>query len=441
MKKYIKIYKKINSFNKKIEVSGDKSISIRCVLLASQAIGVSKITNLLESEDVLNALKAIKHLGINYKKKGNAYFINSYGLNSFKIKNKLKINAGNSGTLARLLLGLLVDTKKEITIVGDNSLSNRDFSRVTEPLKLFGANINSNNKKLPVKISGTEFLRPINYFETKGSAQCKSCVMLAALKTPGLTRIKARKSRNHTELLFKYLNIPMTVTKKINYDFINIIGQKNFNSFNYKVPGDISSSSFFIVLAILSKDSKLIIKNVNINKSRTGIIKILRDMNAKVYLKNIHDYNGEKIADIYAESTLNLKSINCPAKLNSSAIDEFLIIFLVAARAKGVSSFKNLGELNKKESPRLDIAVNFLNLIGVKTKRIKNNLKIYGNPKIKLEGNFVMKNFMKDHRVFMMSTITALTFGGNWKIFDRDSVNTSFPNFFKILKFIGAQLN
>ena len=111
MKKYIKIYKKINSFNKKIEVSGDKSISIRCVLLASQAIGVSKITNLLESEDVLNALKAIKHLGINYKKKGNTYFINSFGLNSFKIKNKLKINAGNSGTLARLLLGLLVDTK------------------------------------------------------------------------------------------------------------------------------------------------------------------------------------------------------------------------------------------------------------------------------------------------------------------------------------------
>ena len=195
------------------------------------------------------------------------------------------------------------------------------------------------------------------------------------------------------------------------------------------------------MLAILSKDSKLIIKNVNINKSRTGIIKILRDMNAKVYLKNIHDYNGEKIADIYAESTLNLKSINCPAKINSSAIDEFLIIFLVAARAKGVSSFKNLGELNKKESPRLDIAVNFLNLIGVKTKRIKNNLKIYGNPKIKLEGNFVMKNFMKDHRVFMMSAITALTFGGNWKIFDKDSVNTSFPNFFKILKFIGAQLN
>ena len=147
-----------------------------------------------------------------------------------------------------------MDTKKEITIVGDNSLSNRDFSRVTEPLKLFGANINSNNKKLPVKISGTEFLRPINYFETKGSAQCKSCVMLAALKTPGLTRIKARKSRNHTELLFKYLNIPMTVTKKINYDFINIIGQKNFNSFNYKVPGDISSSSFFSVSHI-TKDS------------------------------------------------------------------------------------------------------------------------------------------------------------------------------------------
>ncbi len=388
MKKYIKIYKKINSFNKKIEVSGDKSISIRCVLLASQAIGVSKITNLLESEDVLNALKAIKHLGINYKKKGNAYFINSYGLNSFKIKNKLKINAGNSGTLARLLLGLLVDTKKEITIVGDNSLSNRDFSRVTEPLKLFGANINSNNKKLPVKILGTEFLRPINYFETKGSAQCKSCVMLAALKTPGLTRIKARKSRNHTELLFKYLNIPIIIHHENNL--------KNYITKIINQYGEI-----LLVLNSIQLADKLFMR---IKEQR-------------------------------------LKRNNCPAKINSSAIDEFLIIFLVAARAKGVSSFKNLGELNKKESPRLDIAVNFLNLIGVKTKRIKNNLKIYGNPKIKLEGNFVMKNFMKDHRVFMMSAITALTFGGNWKIFDKDSVNTSFPNFFKILKFIGAQLN
>ena len=141
MKNQIEIKKVISPFNKKIEVSGDKSISIRCVLLASQAIGKSKIYNLLESEDVINSLKAIKKLGISYKKIGKYYQIYGYGINSYQTKKKITINAGNSGTLARLILGLLVDIKKEVKIVGDNSLSVRDFSRITNPLKLFGANI------------------------------------------------------------------------------------------------------------------------------------------------------------------------------------------------------------------------------------------------------------------------------------------------------------
>ncbi len=328
-----------------------------------------------------------------------------------------------------------------ITIKGDKSLSKRDFSRVTEPLKNFGANIVSKNNMLPVKIVGSKFLRPINFEEKIGSAQCKSSVMLAALKTPGVTKIKAKRSRNHTELLFKTLGIPIKVTsKKVKYT-IEIKGISNINSFNYNVPGDISSSAFFIVLTLLANNSQLIIKNVNINKTRTGVITILNKMNANILLKNKRNYKGEIIADLFIKSAKNIKPINCPESLNSSAIDEFLIIFLVAAKAKGVSSFKNLGELNQKESPRLDIAVDILRQIGVKVERKFNNIKIFGNPNLNLQGNYLINNFRKDHRIFMMSYIAALVLGGNWKIYDKDSVNSSFPNFFKIIKQIKSKKN
>ena len=441
MNNYIQIRNKIRKFKKKIEISGDKSISIRCVLLASQAIGVSKIYNLLESEDVLNSLKSIKRLGINYEKFKDYYKIEGLGLAGYNTQKRIKLYAGNSGTFARLILGLLANSNNEISVVGDKSLSVRDFSRITDPLEKFGLKIKSNKSKLPVKIKGSNYLRPINYFEKLGSAQCKSAVIFAALKTPGITKIIAKKSRNHTELLLKSLRFPIKVVPKKNYDIIEVKGQHNFNGFNYRVPGDISSSSFFLVLTLLSKDSELIIKNINVNKSRIGVIKILNKMNAKILLKNKKKYKGEETSDIIVSSKKNLKGINCPKSLNSSAIDEFLIIFLAAAKAKGVSTFKNLGELNNKESPRLDIAVNFLKKIGIKVTRKKNDIKIYGNPKLELNGNYHIKNFKKDHRVFMMSCIAALSLGGKWKIYDTDSVNSSFPNFIKIIKKLGANIN
>ena len=441
MPNQIKINAKINPFNKTIEVTSDKSISIRVILLASQAIGVSKISNLLESEDVLNAVKAIRKLGVECKKIGNQYKILGYGLNGFDIKKKTKIYAGNSGTLARLILGLLVKSEKTVQIIGDKSLSRRDFSRVAEPLKKFGTNIKSKKNSLPVEILGTNFLRPIYYFETRGSAQCKSTIMLAALNTPGTTVIKAKKSRNHTELLFKYLKLPIKVKSNKDFDFIEVTGLKQFNAFDYVVPGDISSSAFFIVLTILSNHSKIRIKNININKSRTGIITILKKMNCKISLKNKKIYKGEETSDIVVESSKNIKGFSCPSSLNSAAIDEFLVIFLIAAKAKGTSSFKNLGELNKKESPRLDIAVSFLRNIGVKVERKMDNIKIFGNPKLEFNKNIHIKNFFKDHRIFMMSCIAALSFGGNWEINDKDSIKTSFPIFLKILKKLGAKIN
>ena len=435
MSKTLLIKEKIKQFDKQIEVSGDKSLSIRWILLASQAIGKSKGYNLLMSEDVIAALKCIKKLGIKVSIHKGYCEIFGNGINGFKYKNNLTIDAKNSGTLGRLILGLLIKSPKKIKLIGDKSLSKRDFSRVTEPLEKFDAKFYYKIKnKLPLSILGSQSVKGIKYLENRGSAQCKSSVMLAALNASGITSIKAKKSRNHTELLFKYLKIPIKIKKTKKYDLINIKQPKKIKAFNYKIPGDISSSAFFMVLTTLANNSKLLIKNVNINPSRTGVITILRKMGAKISLKNQRNYKGEKISDIFIKSTNSLKSINCPVRLNSSAIDEFLVIFLAAAKAKGTSYFKDIGELNQKESPRLDWGSKILNMMGVKTELTKDSIRIYGQPNLKITKPITIKNYLKDHRVFMMSTIAALTCGGKWIIHDKDSINTSFPSFLKIIK-------
>ena len=435
MLKTLIIKDKIKKFNKQIQVSGDKSLSIRWILLASQAIGKSRGYNLLMSEDVLAAVDSIKKLGIKVRILKNYCEIIGSGINGFKYKKNLTINARNSGTLGRLILGLLIKSPKKIRIIGDKSLSKRDFSRVTIPLEKFGVKFFYRTKnKLPLSILGTKSVKGIKYLEDKGSAQCKSSIMLAALNASGTTSIKAKKSRDHSELLFKFLKIPIKIKKTKKYDFIDIKKPKKIQSFNYQIPGDISSSAFFIVLTILAKDSKLLIKNVNVNPTRIGVITILKKMGAQILLKNKRNYRGEKISDILIKSSKNLKAINCPSKLNSSAIDEFLVIFLAAAKAKGISYFKDLSELNQKESPRLNWGSKILNMMGVKTDLTKNSIKIYGQPNLEITKIISVKNYLKDHRVFMMSTIAALTLGGKWKIHDKDSINTSFPSFLKIIK-------
>ena len=446
MPKPIIINRTIKKYNKKIKVDGDKSLSIRFALLASQAIGKSKAYNLLKSEDVVSTINCLKKLGVKIKwdKKNNFCLINGNGLNSYVYKDNLTLNGNNSGTCVRLLTSLLINSSKKIKIVGDKSLSKRDMKRIIDPLIEFGATFYPKNKNtLPLYIKGSDYLTPINYLELKGSSQCKSSVMLAALLAPGETKLMCKPSRNHTELLFKYLKIPIKIKKIKNFEIIKIKGRQNFNAFNYNVPSDISSSAFFIVLTLLSKGSKLILEKVGVNKSRTGVIEILNKMGAKINLKNKKNYKGEIVADIHVRSAKSLKSINCPTKLNTSAIDEFLIIFLAAAKAKGVSYFKNLEELNKKESRRLDWGSKILSMMGVKNKLIKNHgIKIWGQPNLKLNKKYEIKNYLKDHRVMAMSTIAALTLGGEWKIHEPESIKTSFPSFFKILKKdLGSKIN
>ncbi|MDC3135834.1 3-phosphoshikimate 1-carboxyvinyltransferase [Candidatus Pelagibacter sp.] len=427
------INKTLRPFNCNLKIEGDKSLSIRWALLASQALGQSSAENILKSDDVMSTLKCLKKLGVKSKLTRNRCTINGVGINGFKYKKNIILNAGNSGTLGRLIAGLLIHSKNDIKIIGDKSLSKRDFSRIIEPLKKFGAKFISNKGKLPLVIKGIKNPKPINYIENKGSAQVKTSLMLASLNTKGTSTIKAKKSRNHTELLFKHLNLPIKITKKKAYDLIKIRGKKKINSLNYKIPSDISSSAFFIVLTALSNNSKLSLKNVNINPSRVGIIKILKMMGVKIIYKNIKYYNGEKIADIFVRSAKFLRSINCPSSLNSSAIDEFLVIFLIAAKAKGTSYFKDLSELNQKESPRLKWGSKILKLMGIKTITNANSIKIFGNPNLVINKKIIIKNYLKDHRIFMTSVIAALTFGGEWVIHDKNCFKTSFPSFLNII--------
>ena len=443
MKKAVFISKKINNFNKKIYIPGDKSLSIRFVLLASMAIGKSSAYNILKSADLMSSLKAIYKLGINYRIKKNLCEIYGKGLNGFKFKNNTIINAGNSGTLARLIFGLLINSKNTVILKGDKSLKKRDFSRVIKPMQMMGQNIKSRSNKLPIKIKGTNFPRAIHYYEKIGSAQVKSCILLAGMKTPGITKIEAVHSRTHTENFFKYLKLPIQIKKKKNLELIKFKGMENYKGFNYVIPGDISSASFFIVLALLTKNSKILIKNVNVNYSRTGIIDILKKMNGKIKIKNKKIYKGEEIADIECKYSPNLKGIKINPQINSRAIDELPLIFCLAcAKAKGISYAKNLGELRHKEQDRLKFVLKFLKMIGVKVIEKNNNLKIYGNPNLKLSQSYIIKNFMKDHRAFMLSCVAALTLGGkSWSIHDLDSINTSFPNFISILKNLGAKIH
>ena len=439
--KYFSIHvkDKIKKFNKIIDVDPDKSISIRFFLLASNAYGVSKGYNILESEDVKATILALKKLGIKIIKKKSCYYVCGNGLNGFNIKKKLTLNFENSGTLGRLLPSFLIHYPKKIKLTGDSSLSKRDFFRIIEPLEKIGARFTPEKKfNLPFYITGSEIPLPINYEEKRGSAQCKSSVLFAALNCPGITTIKALKSRDHSEIILKMIGANIKVKKKKKYDLIYLKGQKEFKAFDLHVPGDISSASFLIVLTILTNDSELKIKNVNLNPTRTGILTILKRMNAKINIKNKKYKYGELVGDIIAKTSKNIKSINCPKSIVPFAIDEFPIIFLVAARANGISRFSNLKELNLKESKRLNFMNEILNKIGIKTEITNSSIKIWGNPKLKLKKMFSI-NTMYDHRIAMVSVIVGLIFGGNFKISDGNSISTSFPNFFKKIKLLGGK--
>ena len=444
MKKKISVLinKKIKKFNKTIKVAADKSLSLRALMLASQCIGISKIRNLLESEDVLNCLKALKTLGVKIVKDNNAYLVYGNGLNSFKTKKKItKIFVGNSGTTARLLPGLLSAHVGKFYLYGDKSMNKRDMSRIIEPLEKIGCFFYPPKKlTLPLTLEGTSMPLAQKHIENRGSAQTKSLILLSGLSTPGITTVEEKKiSRNHTEIFLKKINADIKIKKLKKGNLITLRGQKNLYAFNYTVSSDPSSASFLIALTLLTPNSKLIIKNVICNPTRTGFLKILKEkMNANIKVSNLKKISGELVGTIIIKSS-SLRSVNCPKELVPFLIDEFCILFIIASMTKGVSKFTGIGELRHKESDRIRSMEKGLNKIGIKTKSTYDSLKIYGNPKIKIKKKLdIFSNY--DHRVAISWAILGLVLGGGVKIHNFETANTSFPNFLSLIQSMGGKV-
>ena len=445
MKKKISVLinQKIKKFNKTIKIPTDKSCSIRALLFASVCIGKSEIVNLLESEDVLDCVRALRILGVKIIKKNSKYQVFGNGLASYRARKKTKIWVGNSGTLCRILIGLLATQPGKFYLHGDRSLNKRDMSRVITPLEKLGAFFYPKGKKtLPLTIEGTSMPLAQNHIENLGSAQVKSSLLAAFLNTPGCSTIEEKKvSRNHTEIFLKKIAANIKVKKLKKGNLISVIGQKNLHSFNnYTVGSDPSSAAFLIALALLTKGSKLTIHKVICNDTRIGFVKILKKMNANVKIVNLKrsSNSGESLGSIITCGS-NLKGTTVSKNI-AKFIDEIPILCMCASLAKGVTKFKNVGELKHKESDRLVEVKKILNQAAVKCKVTKNSITIYGRGKIDKQNRSILVKNLNDHRLCLSSAIYSLATGIKTKIKNFENVNTSFPNFVPLINKLGGKI-
>ena len=444
MKSFSVIFKeRIYKFSKKIFVEADKSLSHRSVILASQCIGVSHLKNVLESEDLKCTINSLRNLGVKILRKSKGeYFVFGNGLNSFKNPMKKKLFFGNSGTTCLLMGALAINSNYNVKIAGDRSLNKRSMKKFIEPLSKIGCTfklLNKNKLTLPLEIQGTDFPLAQNHIVSSGSAQEKSAILIAGLDTAGVTTIVEKKpSRNHTEILLKKIGADIKFKKTGKHKLINLRGQKNLKNFNYSIPGDASSAAFFIALTLLSKESSLTIKNVNLNPYRIGFIRILKKHKGNIKIKNVKKNFGEPVGDIFVKSS-KLKPIKFSSHEFSSTLDEMPILFILASQIRGVSTFSNIKTLRGKESDRIENIENGLKKIGIKTISTKNSLKISGNPNIKIKKTLEIypKN---DHRIAMSFAILGLLLGKKIKIYNFETVNTSFPSFLKLIRKMGGKI-
>ncbi len=426
----------LNGINGNPNIPGDKSISHRAIIIPSISKGTSEIVNILKSEDVLHTLDAFRKMGVKIQEDENKLIIHGKGLNSLK-KPEGEIYLGNSGTSARLLTGLLASQKFDTIIKGDNSLSKRPMERIINPLMKMEAEIQSSNGKMPLKITGKN-LKNKNLEITLPSAQIKSGLILASLNTHGETHIIENKiTRNHTELMLDYFGASINVSKKLNKKIIKIQGQKELLSKNISVPSDLSSSAFFIIAALINDNSHILLKNININPTRNGILIALEKMGAKIILKNLREINKEKICDIEVFSS-KLNGCELGNDMPELMIDEYPILAIAASFANSPSIFRGLKELRVKESDRLNlILINLLNC-GVNCNAIDDDLYINPSKIYSIKDNIIRTDY--DHRIAMAFSVMGTKIGP-LKIEEFESVNTSFPSFIEEFNDVGGNIS
>ncbi len=438
----LKIDEKIKPFNKTIKVDSDKSISIRSFLIGAICQRISIVKNVLESDDVFSTINCLKSLGVKIKKLDHKnYSIYGKGLGSLLSKKNMTLDFGNSGTLTRLLIGILTSTPNiNLKLTGDKSLNKRSMKKLINLMEKFGASFLPKNKfRLPLKLISSKIPIGIKY-KAGVSAQLKSAVMLAGLNSYGNTEIEENaKSRDHTENLI-LLNSKAIKIIKNKKKIIKIFGKNSLKSLKVSVPGDPSSAAFFTALTLLNERSSLLIKNVGLNQTRIGFYKILKKQNAKIQFKNIKIENNEPRGDIIIKSC-KIRPINAGKSFYVNSTDEYPILFVIAALTKGISVFKGIEDLANKESNRILEMQKILRQINIKSKFSKNSLKIFGKGMIDAKRKKIFVPNLGDHRICMSSVILAVLTGATLQIKNFETVYTSSPSFLNIAKTLGVKFN
>ena len=417
-------------------IPGDKSISHRSIIIPSISNGICEVYNYLKSDDVVNTIEAFKSMGVKILEEKEKIIIHGNGLTSLKQPNN-EIYLGNSGTSARLLTGLLCSQNFNSVLTGDASLSSRPMKRISEPLSLMNAKIKTNAGKLPLTIQRAN-LTNAKIDISVPSAQIKSGIILAALNTTGVTTIIENfVTRDHTEIMLEAFGADIESKKEGTKKIIKIKGKNELVSKNIIVPCDLSSSAFFIVAALINKNSNLILKNININPTRIGILSALEKMGANISLKNKKISNNESVCDIEVRSS-ELHGCELDSSIAKLMIDEYPIISIAASFANSPSVFKGLGELRVKESDRLKLINLNLQRCGVDSKVVEDDLYINPSKYYNVKNNSIQTDY--DHRIAMAFTIMG-TKVGPLDIMDSNSISTSFPTFINEFNKVGGLIS
>ena len=426
-----------NKLSGEIFVPGDKSISHRALILGACAVGKTTIENLLESEDVLATLNALKALGVNIKKNQHLWEVRGNGLGSLRHPNQT-LNLGNSGTGVRLLMGLVSGCDITASFTGDESLCSRPMKRVLIPLEQSGAEILSDDNKLPITIKGNKIPIPIKYNSSLSSAQVKSCVLLNGLTSTGNTSYSEPfKSRDHTEKMLQFMGAEIS-SKYFNHGIneIKLKGLPYLKGKNFKIPNDPSSAAFPSAAALIIPDSEIKIKNVCLNNLRTGFYECIKEMGGFVKFINKKIISGEIVGDVHVKYS-KLKGIVVPEKRVPSMIDEFPIFCIVACFSEGKTIMKGIKDLRNKESDRIKEVVENLKKFGFSVKSTINSITIVGNKKVNPKNEVIIDSKF-DHRIAMSFLCLGLLMENGVKVINAETISTSFPSFYKIMKSLGA---
>jgi 3-phosphoshikimate 1-carboxyvinyltransferase len=418
---------KAKNFKGKFTPTPDKSISHRAIIFSSLAKGKSIIKNFLRAKDPLSTMNAFRALGVEITDKGEDIIINGKGIYGLKEPSNV-IDCGNSGTTIRMLSGVLAGNPFFSVLTGDESLRTRPMGRVINPLRQMGAEIiaRGENRYPPIAIKGKK-LQPIKYAMPVASAQVKSAILLAGLYTDGKTEIiEPAKSRDHTERILPAFGADIEVEGL----HVRIKGGTELKGAEVHVPGDFSSAAFFIVAALLIRDSDMTIEGVGMNPTRTGLISALKGMGAEIEIFNIRNVSGEPIADIHCKGDAELKAIHITKENIPGLIDEFPILCVAATQASGTTIIRGAEELRVKESDRIKSMATELKKMGAEIEEFEDGLSITGKKELK---GAIIESY-RDHRIAMALSIAALIADGTSTINGVSSVNISFPGFFEILK-------